>query len=84
MGWVLSTFLVLFVKIAIGQDSDISEAAHIVASKFTLSQYAVEGMDYVVDYRLYNVGDKVLFSHSSFIPVDGSWSVCITGFADNS
>lgn len=34
-------------------------SAIIVASKFSLSQYAVEGMDYVMDYRLYNIGDKV-------------------------
>ncbi|VDN28601.1 unnamed protein product [Gongylonema pulchrum] len=40
------------------EEADISETAHILASKFTLSQYAVEGMDYVIDYRLYNVGDK--------------------------
>uniref|UniRef100_A0A914ZRM3 Translocon-associated protein subunit beta n=1 Tax=Parascaris univalens TaxID=6257 RepID=A0A914ZRM3_PARUN len=33
-------------------------SAIIVASKFSLSQYAVEGMDYVIDYRLYNIGDK--------------------------
>lgn len=47
-------------------DTDTSETAMIVASKFTLSQYAVEGMDYVIDYRLYNVGEKVNILHDSF------------------
>jgi len=32
--------------------------ARIVASKFLLSNYAVEGKVFVIDYRLYNVGDK--------------------------
>ncbi len=35
------------------------DSARVLASKFSLSQYAVENMDYVIDYRLYNVGDKV-------------------------
>jgi len=34
------------------------DSARIVASKFSLSQYAVENMDYVIEYRLYNVGDR--------------------------
>lgn len=33
--------------------------ARIIASKFLLSQYAVQDKEVVVDYRLYNVGDKV-------------------------
>lgn len=37
-------------------------AARVLASKFFLSQYAVEDKDYVVDYRLYNIGDKVVFN----------------------
>lgn len=32
--------------------------AKILASKFLLSNYAVEGKEFVVDYRLYNVGEK--------------------------
>ncbi|VDK60979.1 unnamed protein product [Onchocerca ochengi] len=61
MRWKLPTFLILsvtIVAIVYGEDTDINDSAHIVASKFTLSQYAVEGMDYVIDYRLYNVGDR--------------------------
>ena len=42
-----------------GEGNTGYDSAHIIASKFSLSQYAVEGMDYVIDYRLYNVGDKV-------------------------
>lgn len=38
--------------------SDSDEGARILVSKFFLSQYAVEEKDYVVDYRLYNNGDK--------------------------
>jgi len=34
------------------------DSARILASKFSLSQYAVENMDYVIEYSLYNVGDK--------------------------
>jgi len=34
------------------------DSARILASKHPLSQYAVENMDYVVEYHLYNVGDK--------------------------
>lgn len=49
----------LCISTVYGEDAEMNDAAHIVASKFTLSQYAVEGMDYVIDYRLYNVGDKV-------------------------
>lgn len=59
MRWRLPTFLLLCVSIVYGEDTDMNDSAHIVASKFTLSQYAVEGMDYVIDYRLYNVGDRV-------------------------
>jgi len=33
--------------------------AKILASKFLLSRYAVEDKEFVVDYRLYNVGDKM-------------------------
>uniref|UniRef100_A0A914WM16 Translocon-associated protein subunit beta n=1 Tax=Plectus sambesii TaxID=2011161 RepID=A0A914WM16_9BILA len=33
-------------------------AARVLASKFFLSQYAVEDKDYVVDYHLHNIGDK--------------------------
>jgi translocon-associated protein subunit beta len=33
-------------------------SARILASKFSLSQYAVEDLDYVIEYNLYNVGDK--------------------------
>ncbi|VDO36462.1 unnamed protein product [Brugia timori] len=58
MRWKLSAFLMLYVSITYGEDTDMNDSAHIVASKFTLSQYAVEGMDYIIDYRLYNVGDK--------------------------
>ncbi|OZC07470.1 Translocon-associated protein beta [Onchocerca flexuosa] len=61
MRWKLPIFLILcvtIVAIVYGEDADINDSAHIVASKFTLSQYAVEGMDYVIDYRLYNVGDR--------------------------
>jgi len=32
--------------------------ARLVASKFLLSNYAVEGKEFVIDYRIYNVGDK--------------------------
>lgn len=35
--------------------------ARIVASKFMLSQYAVENKDFIVEYKLYNVGDKASF-----------------------
>ena len=34
-------------------------SGRILASKFFLSQYAVEDRDYVVEYNLYNVGDRV-------------------------
>uniref|UniRef100_A0A915N5W2 Electron transfer flavoprotein subunit beta n=1 Tax=Meloidogyne javanica TaxID=6303 RepID=A0A915N5W2_MELJA len=33
-------------------------SARILTSKFTLSQYAVENMDFVIEYILYNVGDR--------------------------
>jgi len=33
-------------------------SARILASKHPLSQYAVENMDYVIEYHLYNTGDK--------------------------
>ncbi|VDK88961.1 unnamed protein product [Litomosoides sigmodontis] len=58
MRWNLPTLLMLYINIVYGEDTDMNDSAHIVASKFTLSQYAVEGMDYVIDYRLYNVGDR--------------------------
>ncbi|KAM3726200.1 Zinc metalloproteinase nas-15 [Dirofilaria immitis] len=58
MRWKLPVLFLLYVTIVYGEDTDINDSAHIVASKFTLSQYAVEGMDYVIDYRLYNVGDR--------------------------
>lgn len=51
-------------SVIINGESDSDKAmntAHIIASKFGLSQYAVEGMDYVISYHLYNVGDKVQF-----------------------
>uniref|UniRef100_A0A915PQV6 Translocon-associated protein subunit beta n=1 Tax=Setaria digitata TaxID=48799 RepID=A0A915PQV6_9BILA len=58
MRWRLLVFLMLYLNVTFGEDTDVNDSAHIVASKFTLSQYAVEGMDYVIDYRLYNVGDR--------------------------
>lgn len=51
-------FLALF-SFCFADENDAIGSAHIIASKTSLSQYAVEGMDYVMDYRLYNVGDKV-------------------------
>jgi len=35
-----------------------SEDAKILASKFLLSRYGVENKEFVVDYHLYNIGDK--------------------------
>ncbi|TMS37382.1 hypothetical protein L596_004324 [Steinernema carpocapsae] len=34
------------------------ESARLLASKASLSQYAVEGMDFVLEYKLHNVGDR--------------------------
>ncbi|VDD91201.1 unnamed protein product [Enterobius vermicularis] len=51
-------FLALF-SFCFADENDAIGSAHIIASKTSLSQYAVEGMDYVMDYRLYNVGDKI-------------------------
>uniref|UniRef100_A0A1I7YIT7 Translocon-associated protein subunit beta n=1 Tax=Steinernema glaseri TaxID=37863 RepID=A0A1I7YIT7_9BILA len=34
------------------------DSAHLLASKSSLSQYAVEGMDFVLEYHLHNVGDR--------------------------
>lgn len=34
-------------------------AARLVASKNLLSQYAVQDKEFVVEYSLYNIGDKV-------------------------
>ncbi|VDN05403.1 unnamed protein product [Thelazia callipaeda] len=58
MRWWLPLLFVIYLSVTSGQDADANDAAHIVASKFALSQYAVEGMDYVIDYRLHNVGEK--------------------------
>jgi len=41
-----------------GSDAGGTSDAKILASKFLLSRYAVENKDFVVDYHLYNVGDK--------------------------
>uniref|UniRef100_A0A915D9P1 Translocon-associated protein subunit beta n=1 Tax=Ditylenchus dipsaci TaxID=166011 RepID=A0A915D9P1_9BILA len=41
-----------------GAGKPIMDSARILASKFSLSQYAVENMDYVIEYSLYNVGDR--------------------------
>jgi len=41
-----------------GSDAGSSDAK-ILASKFLLSRYAVEEKEFVVDYKLYNVGDKI-------------------------
>jgi len=42
-----------------GSDASGATDAKILASKFLLSRYAVEDKEFVVDYRLYNVGDKM-------------------------
>lgn len=42
-----------------GADAGSATDAKILASKFLLSRYAVEDKEFVVDYRLYNVGDKI-------------------------
>lgn len=36
--------------------------ARLVASKFLLSQYAVEEKEFVIDYHIYNIGDKVSYT----------------------
>jgi len=41
-----------------GTETGSATDAKILASKFLLSRYAVEEKEFVVDYRLYNVGDK--------------------------
>ncbi|KAI1732122.1 translocon-associated protein beta (TRAPB) domain-containing protein [Ditylenchus destructor] len=41
-----------------GQKGATQDSARILASKVSLSQYAVESMDYVLQYDLYNVGDR--------------------------
>lgn len=66
MRWNVLAFLI-FCGIVYGEDTDMNDSAHIVASKFTLSQYAVEGMDYVIDYRLYNVGNRVSHTEVTII-----------------
>ncbi|KAI1725628.1 translocon-associated protein beta (TRAPB) domain-containing protein [Ditylenchus destructor] len=40
------------------QKGATQDSARILASKVSLSQYAVENMDYVIQYDLYNVGDR--------------------------
>jgi len=42
-----------------GTDAGSATDAKILASKFLLSRYAVEEKEFVVDYHLYNVGDKL-------------------------
>lgn len=34
------------------------DSARILASKTPLSQYAIENMDFVFEYKLFNVGDR--------------------------
>ncbi len=63
------------------------DQARVLGSKFLLSQYAVEGKDFVIDYRLYNVGDKPAtkvslddrhnFPTTHFEIVKGQLQVCI-------
>ncbi|KAH7732266.1 signal sequence receptor beta-like protein [Aphelenchoides avenae] len=55
--------LALVLATVFAQDEVVKEpaalnAARVLASKFSLSQYAVENLDYVIEYNLYNVGDK--------------------------
>lgn len=56
MYWAVWSFILssLLVLISAQEVTD----AKILASKFLLSNYAVEGKEFVVDYRLYNVGEK--------------------------
>ena len=42
----------------LGTEKPPLNSARILASKFTLSQYAVENMDFVIEYTLFNVGDR--------------------------
>lgn len=43
----------------VAPDAGSATDAKILASKFLLSRYGVEDKELVVDYRLYNVGDKI-------------------------
>ncbi|KAL3092373.1 hypothetical protein niasHS_007582 [Heterodera schachtii] len=63
-------FLLAFTVSNLRSDEGIGEmdanqkplnSARILASKFTLSQYAVESMDLVMEYNLFNVGDRTAF-----------------------
>lgn len=63
--WILNIYVIIMlvcIDATAGDDVETTDSAHIVSSKFTLSHYAVEGMDYVIDYRLYNVGGKVCYT----------------------
>ncbi len=57
---------------------DSDDGARILVSKFFLSQYAVEEKDYVVDYRLYNTGDKVCITNCyPKLLIENTVNICI-------
>jgi len=53
--WLALLTVFLYSSVCSGQE--VTDAK-ILASKFLLSNYAVESKEFVVDYRLYNVGEK--------------------------
>ncbi|KAK0397804.1 hypothetical protein QR680_002276 [Steinernema hermaphroditum] len=49
---------IAFAEDAVPEAAAPLDSAHLLASKSSLSQYAVEGMDFVLEYHLHNVGDR--------------------------
>ncbi|KAI6177483.1 4'-phosphopantetheinyl transferase [Aphelenchoides bicaudatus] len=65
MNRVLSALLLCIVASAVYAEVNLDEkqkapldSARILGSKTPLSQYAIEGMDFVFEYKLFNVGDR--------------------------